>query len=142
VPLLKGQAVTLHAHCAREAGHISALVALLNAKTGERPGVLGWAASPVLPWLHPLPRCTVAPQGIALMPGDALTARAAARRRAGEVQRQRPRCLTKGQTALVEVTPARGLCLEEAADYRSLGRVALREGGRTIAVGLVTRILE
>jgi elongation factor 1 alpha-like protein len=34
------------------------------------------------------------------------------------------------------------MCLEEASDYRSLGRVALREGGRTIAVGLVTKILE
>jgi translation elongation factor EF-1alpha len=38
VPVLKGQAVTLHAHCTREAGHISALLALLNAKTG------GWSA--------------------------------------------------------------------------------------------------
>lgn len=37
VPVLKGQAVTLHAHCTREAGHISALLALLNAKTG------GWS---------------------------------------------------------------------------------------------------
>lgn len=58
------------------------------------------------------------------------------------MQRLKPRCLTKGQTALVEVTPGRGMCLEEASDYRSLGRVALREGGRTIAVGLVTKILE
>ena len=35
VPLLRGQAVTLHAHVAREEGHLSALVALLDPRTGE-----------------------------------------------------------------------------------------------------------
>jgi elongation factor 1 alpha-like protein len=40
VPVLKGQPVTLHAHSTREAGHISALLALLNAKTGGRGGAL------------------------------------------------------------------------------------------------------
>lgn len=76
---------------ARESGHVSALLSLLNAKTGE-------------------------------------------------VQRARPRCLLKGQSAVVEVTPARPLCLEEYSAYRALGRVALRDGGRTIAVGIVTAL--
>ena len=76
---------------ARESGHISGLVSLLNAKTGE-------------------------------------------------VQRARPRCLLKGQTAGVEVTPARPMCMEEYAAYRALGRVALRDCGRTIAVGIVSSI--
>ncbi|EFN56452.1 hypothetical protein CHLNCDRAFT_35207 [Chlorella variabilis] len=89
VPILRGQQVTIHAHTARESGHISGLVSLLNGKTGE-------------------------------------------------VQRARPRCLLKGQSAVVEVTPARPLCLECYSDYRALGRVALRDGGRTIAVGVVT----
>ncbi|PNW73614.1 hypothetical protein CHLRE_13g565750v5 [Chlamydomonas reinhardtii] len=93
VPLLRGQAVTLHAHVAREEGHLSALVALLDPRTGE------------------------------------------------EVK-ARPRCLTRGQSALVEVTSSRGLVLEEYAHYRALGRVALREGGRTLAVGVVTQLLE
>jgi translation elongation factor EF-1alpha len=83
--------VTLHAHTARESGHISGLVSLLNAKTGE-------------------------------------------------VLRSKPRCLLKGQTAVVEVTPARPLCLEDFADMRALGRVALRDGGRTVAVGIVTGV--
>lgn len=60
--------------------------------------------------------------------------------RTGEVQRAKPRCLLKGQSAVVEVTPARPLCLEEYAAYRALGRVALRDSGRTIAVGVVTRV--
>lgn len=59
---------------ARETGHISGLVSLLNAKTGE-------------------------------------------------VQRARPRCLLKGQSAVVEVTPARPICVEDYADYRVRGRV-------------------
>ncbi len=56
----------------------------------------------------------------------------------GEVQRARPRCLLKGQSAVVEVTPTRPLCLEEYAAYRALGRVALRDCGRTIAVGIIS----
>jgi elongation factor 1 alpha-like protein len=41
----------------------------------------------------------------------------------------------------VVVACPRGLVLEEAAEYRALGRVALREGGRTLAVGVVTKLL-
>lgn len=92
VPILKGQNVTIHAHTAREAGHVSALLSVLDAKTGE-------------------------------------------------VVKRNPRCLVKGQTAIVQVTPARAMCLEEYADYRALGRVALRDGGRTVAVGVVSSIL-
>lgn len=55
------------------------------------------------------------------------------------------RCLTKGVTAVVEVAVAggtgRGVCCEEYADLRPLGRVALRDGGRTAAVGVITRLL-
>lgn len=54
----------------------------------------------------------------------------------------RPRCLTRGQIALVEVTSSRALVLEQYSEYQALGRVALREGGRTLAVGIVTRLLE
>ncbi|KAL4857598.1 HBS1-like protein [Chlorella vulgaris] len=57
-----------------------------------------------------------------------------------EVQRSRPRCLLKGQVADVEVTPSRPMCLEASTDYKALGRVALRDCGRTIAVGKITRL--
>lgn len=46
------------------------------------------------------------------------------------------------QTAIVEVTPVRPIPLEVFADVKALGRIALREGGRTVAVGIVTGILE
>eukprot|EP00798_Chlamydomonas_sp_ICE-L_P032723 gene32723-3607_t len=60
----------------------------------------------------------------------------------GETTKMKPRCILKGQTAVVEITPARPMCLEEYSDYKALGRVALREGGKTIAVGIITRLLE
>ena len=43
---------------------------------------------------------------------------------------------------MVEVTATRSLVLEEYTDVKALGRVALREGGRTVAVGVVTLLLE
>ena len=91
IPILKGQQVTLHAHAARDSGHVSRLIATLDGTTGE-------------------------------------------------VVRERPRCLVKGQSAKLEVVPTRPLPLEVYADYRALGRVALRDGGRTLAVGIVTAV--
>jgi elongation factor 1 alpha-like protein len=46
------------------------------------------------------------------------------------------------QTALVEVTPVRSLPLEVFSDVKALGRIALREGGRTLAVGIITGITD
>jgi elongation factor 1 alpha-like protein len=39
-----------------------------------------------------------------------------------------------------QVTPERPVCLERYSDLRALGRVALRDGGRTVAVGVVTAV--
>lgn len=91
-PLLRGQSVTLHCHTAREEGAVSALVALLDGKTGEE-------------------------------------------------LRKRPRCLLKGQTAVVEITPARPVVVEEFSELRGMGRVALRDGGHTLGVGIITKVL-
>ena len=60
----------------------------------------------------------------------------------GEVMKARPRALIKGQTAVVEVACNRQLCLELYTDFRVLGRIAIRDGGRTIAVGIVTSLAE
>ena len=60
----------------------------------------------------------------------------------GTESRARPRMLLKGQTAVAEITPARALPLERYADYRALGRLALRDGGRTIAVGIVIELVQ
>ena len=59
-----------------------------------------------------------------------------------EVIKAKPRCLLKGQTALIEVSCPRAMVLEAFSNFKALGRIALREGGKTIAVGIVTQILE
>jgi elongation factor 1 alpha-like protein len=42
----------------------------------------------------------------------------------------------------VEITPARPIVVEEFGELRALGRLALRDGGSTLAVGIVTRVLD
>ncbi|PVD22801.1 hypothetical protein C0Q70_16057 [Pomacea canaliculata] len=49
-------------------------------------------------------------------------------------------CLTKNSSAVVEIEFERSLCLELYADYRDLGRFMLRQGGHTIAAGLVEEV--
>lgn len=84
--------VTIHAHAARETGHLSSLVSVGTPSDAPAP-------------------------------------------------KRRPRVLLAGQTAVVQVTAARAMCLQLYADCRPLGRVILRDSGRTIAVGVLTSIL-
>jgi elongation factor 1 alpha-like protein len=59
----------------------------------------------------------------------------------GETIRERPRCLTRGQTAVVVIVPvSRAVCVETYAEVKALGRIALREGGKTLGVGIVTAV--
>ena len=83
--------VIIHAHAAREQGHVSALISLLDAKNGQ-------------------------------------------------IAKQRPRAMGKGQTGILEVTAARSFAAELYSDFRTQGRIALRDGGRTLAVGIITKL--
>ena len=58
----------------------------------------------------------------------------------GEVVKNKPRCLTGNQSALVEISVSRPIPLELYKNYRELGRLMLRSGGHTIAAGMVTEI--
>jgi len=58
----------------------------------------------------------------------------------GKVTKERPRCLLKGQAAIVEITPDHPMPLATFEDCKALARVALRDAGRTLAVGRVTHI--
>ena len=51
-----------------------------------------------------------------------------------------PRCLGKGQNAVVEIQTQRPVALELYKDYKELGRFMLRYVGSTIAAGVVTEV--
>eukprot|EP01118_Nematostelium_gracile_P014496 TRINITY_DN5664_c0_g1_i1.p1 TRINITY_DN5664_c0_g1~~TRINITY_DN5664_c0_g1_i1.p1 ORF type:complete len:126 (+),score=34.01 TRINITY_DN5664_c0_g1_i1:374-751(+) len=57
----------------------------------------------------------------------------------GEVKKKNPRALGEGITASVEITTQHPLCLELYSFCKPLGRFTLRDGGKTIAAGIITQ---
>ncbi|MBA0597904.1 hypothetical protein Gorai_007687 [Gossypium raimondii] len=67
----------------------------------------------------------------------------------GKVVKKAPRCILAKQSAVVEASQEddivilqEAVCVEEFSKCKVLGRVFLRTLGRTVAVGIVTRIVE
>ncbi|CAK9168940.1 unnamed protein product [Ilex paraguariensis] len=60
----------------------------------------------------------------------------------GKVTKKAPRFLMAKQSAVVEVALHEAVCVEEYSTCRALGRVFLRSSGRTVALGVVTRIIK
>ncbi|XP_068609519.1 HBS1-like protein [Brachionichthys hirsutus] len=60
----------------------------------------------------------------------------------GEVLKKKPKLLSKGMNAIVEIQTQRPVSLELYKDYKELGRFMLRYVGSTIAAGVVTEIKE
>ncbi|XP_048133789.1 HBS1-like protein isoform X4 [Rhodamnia argentea] len=60
----------------------------------------------------------------------------------GKVMKKAPRCLLAKQSAVIEVVLQGPVCAEEFSSCKALGRVSLRALGRTLAVGIVTRVIE
>ena len=58
----------------------------------------------------------------------------------GEVAQntKKPRLLTKGNNAMIEVATDVPVCLDLYTHSKELGRFMLRTGGKTIAAGMVT----
>lgn len=61
-------------------------------------------------------------------------------RSTGDVSKtqKRPRLLTKGANAVVEITTDSPVCIDLYSNVKELGRFMLRTGGKTIAAGMVT----
>mmetsp|Transcript_28835 Transcript_28835/g.42556 ORF Transcript_28835/g.42556 Transcript_28835/m.42556 type:complete len:680 (+) Transcript_28835:145-2184(+) len=55
--------------------------------------------------------------------------------------KERPRVLTGGTSAIVEMTFARKICVEPYNACRALGRFVLRRGGETVAIGIIENVL-
>ncbi|XP_042438385.1 HBS1-like protein isoform X2 [Zingiber officinale] len=60
----------------------------------------------------------------------------------GKVSKTAPRILKGKQSAIIEVRLDGAVCAEEFSKSKALGRAFLRSSGTTIAVGIVTRIVE
>ncbi|KNA08509.1 hypothetical protein SOVF_161950 isoform B [Spinacia oleracea] len=60
----------------------------------------------------------------------------------GKETKKAPRCLVAKQSAVIEVALHSAICVEDFSSCKALGRVFLRSSGRTIAVGVVTQVME
>jgi elongation factor 1 alpha-like protein len=58
-----------------------------------------------------------------------------------DVIKAKPRCITSGASAHIQLTLARPICIEKYSDCRALGRFVLRQRGQTVAVGLVLSLI-
>lgn len=58
----------------------------------------------------------------------------------GAVIEDSPKFLKRNETAIVELSPIKKMCLEKYEDIPEMGRFAVRDMGRTVAVGIVKEI--
>ena len=58
----------------------------------------------------------------------------------GTVIEDSPKFLKKNEVAIVELQPIKKMCLEKYEDFPEMGRFAVRDMGRTVAVGIVKDI--
>ncbi|KAL2896811.1 HBS1-like protein [Bienertia sinuspersici] len=60
----------------------------------------------------------------------------------GKETKKAPRCLLANQRAVIEIALQGEVCVEDYTSFKALGRVSLRSSGRTIALGVVTQVIE
>ncbi|XP_022904348.2 protein HBS1 [Onthophagus taurus] len=59
----------------------------------------------------------------------------------GEIQKKHPRFISNNTSASVEIQTSRPIALELYSEYKELGRIMIRVNGKTIAAGLITKIV-
>ncbi|MHA1377761.1 MAG: translation elongation factor EF-1 subunit alpha [Candidatus Helarchaeota archaeon] len=62
--------------------------------------------------------------------------------RTGQVIQEKPDFLKVNEGGKVKLTPKKPLCIEKYSEYPQLGRFAVRDMGRTIAVGIVLDVVK
>jgi len=58
-------------------------------------------------------------------------------KRNGEVLEESPKFIKSGQAAIVEMVPSKPMCVEAFSKYAPLGRFAVRDMRKTVAVGVI-----
>jgi len=61
-------------------------------------------------------------------------------KRSGKVIEENPSALKSGEAAIVELVPTKPMCVEEYAVCPQLGRFAMRDMKKTVAVGIVKKV--
>jgi len=58
-------------------------------------------------------------------------------KRNGEVMEENPKFIKSGQAAICELVPTKPMCVEAFSRYAPLGRFAVRDMRKTVAVGVI-----
>jgi sulfate adenylyltransferase subunit 1 (EFTu-like GTPase family) len=62
-------------------------------------------------------------------------------KRSGERLEDAPKSVKTGQGAIVEMIPSKPMCVEAFSEYAPLGRFAVRDMRKTVAVGVIKRVM-
>jgi len=62
-------------------------------------------------------------------------------KRSGERLEDAPQAVKSGQGAIVEMVPCKPMCVEAFSEYAPLGRFAVRDMSKTVAVGVIKRVM-
>lgn len=63
-------------------------------------------------------------------------------KRTGAVTEDKPEFIKKGDSAIVRLIPQKPLCVEVFSEYPPLGRFVIRDMKRTVAVGIVKKVVK
>jgi len=61
-------------------------------------------------------------------------------KRTGQAKEQDPKAIKTGDAAIVEMVPSKPMCVEPFSDYPPLGRFAVRDMRKTVAVGVIKTV--
>ena len=61
-------------------------------------------------------------------------------RRSGKVMEENPKAVKNGDACLATLIPSKPMCVEPFSTYPPLGRFAVRDMHRTVAVGIATAV--
>jgi elongation factor 1-alpha len=61
-------------------------------------------------------------------------------KRSGKVLAENPKEIKTGDAAIVSLVPSKPMCVEPYAEYPPLGRFAVRDMRKTVAVGIIKRV--
>jgi len=62
-------------------------------------------------------------------------------KRTGKKVEDDPKFVKSGQACIVEITPTKPLCVEAFSEYPPLGRFAVRDMRKTVAVGVIKAVM-